>query len=205
MKNAIRQNVTTLDLVLFRGNPMHLVLSLPADFVMPGLVRWRLYEPGGDQLASVQPTLTIQGKTIELRLETNGLPERGCTHALTFDNRTVLAGPVFVNRQTVSSPAVSSDQVKITIDEITPVNVQLISTILDPTGAIVNQVRSYVHNQLTPAASWVVQHDLNSYPGGITVLDSAGSRWEYEIEYLTPNSLRLSFGTISFSGKAYIS
>ena len=65
---------------------------------------------------------------------------------------------------------------------------------------------SYVHTQPSPASIWHVQHNMNGYPGGITVIDSAGEQWmPAAVVYVDQNALTLSFANAVFSGKAYIS
>ncbi len=70
----------------------------------------------------------------------------------------------------------------------------------DSTAAI-----SYLHQQLSPASEWLIQHNLHFYPGGILVQDAAGTTYEGEIEHLDINTLRLTFFAGEFSGTAYLS
>ncbi|UHG93426.1 hypothetical protein [Spirosoma oryzicola] len=142
MKNTIRQNVTTLDLVLFRGNQLHLLVTLPDDFVMPTAVRWKFSNGGGLFSSVEQPTVTVTGKTIDLVLDTTNLPERGVSHTLYFDNRAVLAGGVVTNRQTTNAPAYSDQHVPLTIDAVIPINVQMITTVLDSSGEVAPDLAS---------------------------------------------------------------
>lgn len=65
---------------------------------------------------------------------------------------------------------------------------------------------SYCHTQTSAATIWYVHHNMNGYPAGILVKDSAGEQWmPAAITYTDQNSLTLSFGDAAFSGKAYIS
>ncbi|RIV20340.1 hypothetical protein DYU11_20015 [Fibrisoma montanum] len=64
---------------------------------------------------------------------------------------------------------------------------------------------SFLHTQSTPASVWTINHNLGYRPAGIVVRDSAGSLWAYEVEYLTTNTLTLSFGNAQFAGSAYLS
>jgi hypothetical protein len=59
----------------------------------------------------------------------------------------------------------------------------------------------YTHTQSTPEAVWTVTHNLNKKPS-VVVVDSADTVVMGEIEYLTTNSVRLTF-VGAFSGKAY--
>jgi hypothetical protein len=62
---------------------------------------------------------------------------------------------------------------------------------------------SYLHNQITTSADWVIDHNLGWNPN-VTVQDSAGTIVEGEITYTNLNSLTVHF-TDAFSGKAYLS
>lgn len=62
---------------------------------------------------------------------------------------------------------------------------------------------AYVHIQSTPADVWVIVHNLGFQPN-VTVLDSAGTQVEGDIEYNSTNQLTMSF-IGSFSGTAYLS
>lgn len=60
----------------------------------------------------------------------------------------------------------------------------------------------YVHLQSVVASVWTVAHSLGKFPS-VTVIDSAGDECEGAVEYLSANSLRLTF-TAPFSGTAYL-
>lgn len=63
---------------------------------------------------------------------------------------------------------------------------------------------SYVHAQNTPAAVWTIVHNLGYRPGGILIIDSAGTEWQGEIAHLDLNTLTITF-TVAFGGTAYLS
>lgn len=63
---------------------------------------------------------------------------------------------------------------------------------------------AYTHVQSTPAAEWTVNHALGFYPGGVTVIDSAGTTVEGDIAYIDPSTLTLTFAA-AFAGTAYLS
>lgn len=68
---------------------------------------------------------------------------------------------------------------------------------------IIQALLSYVHTQ-TPAANvWTINHNLGYYPN-VTAVDSTQREVVGELEYLSLNSLKLTF-IGSFSGKAYLS
>lgn len=62
----------------------------------------------------------------------------------------------------------------------------------------------YVHDQPTPSATWTVTHNLGYFPGGASVVDSAGSVCYGDVVHQSVNSLVISFA-VAFSGKAYLS
>jgi len=62
---------------------------------------------------------------------------------------------------------------------------------------------SYRHVQATPASTWVITHNLNSYPN-VTVEDSGGSTIEGEIVWNDANQVTLTFSA-AFAGVAYLS
>lgn len=62
----------------------------------------------------------------------------------------------------------------------------------------------YYHSQVAASATWVIDHNLDAYPGGVSVVDSAGSTVYGDVVYNSLNRLTISFA-VSFSGEAYIS
>lgn len=62
---------------------------------------------------------------------------------------------------------------------------------------------SEVHSQLTPESEWVITHSLPFFPS-VTVVDSAGTVVEGEVQYLDTSTIRLYFSA-AFSGVAYLS
>lgn len=62
------------------------------------------------------------------------------------------------------------------------------------------EIKQYVHTQVSPSESWTVSHNLNKYPT-ITITDSADNVMLADIQYLDLNTIRINFG-FAFSGKA---
>lgn len=62
---------------------------------------------------------------------------------------------------------------------------------------------AYTHDQGVSSSTWSIVHNLNFKPN-VTIIDSAGSIVEGELEYLDNNSLVLTFA-YAFSGNAYLS
>lgn len=62
----------------------------------------------------------------------------------------------------------------------------------------------YAHSQGSPSQTWTIDHNLGYNPGGITVVDSAGSIVEGAYEYTSVNQLIATFSG-AFSGTAYLS
>lgn len=60
----------------------------------------------------------------------------------------------------------------------------------------------YIHNQIMPSATWIINHNLESFPS-VTIVDSGGSVVIGEIQYINENQIKVSF-TVEFSGKAYL-
>lgn len=73
-----------------------------------------------------------------------------------------------------------------------------------PPGAPGLSGGSYTHTQSSPSTTWTVVHGLGYHPGGISVVDSGGSKVYGDVVHTTENSLVINFST-AFSGKAYIS
>lgn len=71
-----------------------------------------------------------------------------------------------------------------------------------PAPAVVPDL-AYHHVQGTSSNTWTITHNLDFYPN-VTIMDSAGTIVEGEIEYLSRNSIRATFSA-AFSGDAYLS
>ncbi len=61
--------------------------------------------------------------------------------------------------------------------------------------------KSHVHVQSLASIEWTVNHNLNKFPS-ITVVDSAGTVVEGDVEYIDPDNSIIRFSA-SFSGRAY--
>ena len=61
---------------------------------------------------------------------------------------------------------------------------------------------SYTHTQAIPQSVWAISHNLGRYPS-VTVVDSAGSVVVGDIEYVSNNSVVLTFSA-AFGGSAYL-
>lgn len=62
----------------------------------------------------------------------------------------------------------------------------------------------FVFPMSVPAKTWLVQHNLGYFPGGILVFDSSGATIDPSVDYLDPNNLELQFSAPT-GGTAYIS
>lgn len=60
----------------------------------------------------------------------------------------------------------------------------------------------YVHNQPTPSATWIVNHNLGGNPIAV-VHDSAGTQCEGNFSYPSLNQMIITFSA-AFSGVAYV-
>ena len=63
---------------------------------------------------------------------------------------------------------------------------------------------TYKHTQGVAATSWTIAHNLGFEPGGVAVVDSAGTEVIGTITYSSLNEIVVSF-TTAFAGKAYVS
>lgn len=61
---------------------------------------------------------------------------------------------------------------------------------------------NYTHTQVGASTTWSVVHNLGKYPS-VTVIDSGDTEVIGDVQYLSANSLQISF-TAAFSGKAYL-
>jgi hypothetical protein len=73
-----------------------------------------------------------------------------------------------------------------------------------PAGAAGVSGGNYTHVQSSPSATWTVVHNLGYFPGGVSVIDSAGTKVYGDITHNTVNQLVINFSA-GFSGKAYLS
>lgn len=62
--------------------------------------------------------------------------------------------------------------------------------------------RHFVFEQTQASDTWEITHNLNKYPS-VSVADSAGSVVVGDVEYISPNELRIKF-IGAFSGRAYL-
>ena len=72
------------------------------------------------------------------------------------------------------------------------------------TGATGTGGGTYVHTQSSASATWTVVHNLGYFPGGVSVVDSAGSKVYGNVTHTSANQLVINF-TAGFGGKVYIS
>lgn len=73
-----------------------------------------------------------------------------------------------------------------------------------PTGAVGNAGGSYTHTQAVSSTTWTITHNLGYFPGGVSVVDSAGTKVYGDVTHIDVNSLVVTFSA-GFGGKAYIS
>ena len=73
----------------------------------------------------------------------------------------------------------------------------------DTDGNLIKRDPTYVHNQNSTTASWVIVHNLKTYPS-VTIISSGGSNVVGEITYNSENQLTVAFSGSGFQGKAYL-
>lgn len=69
-------------------------------------------------------------------------------------------------------------------------------------SSLLSADKHYTHTQGTPVAIWNITHNLEKRPS-VDIVDSGGTSVEGDIQYLTSNTLKISFG-VPFGGKAYM-
>lgn len=72
-----------------------------------------------------------------------------------------------------------------------------------PQGPAGTGSASYVHTQNSAASVWTIVHNLDFQPN-VTVVDSAGSEVEGDIEYVSGSTVQVTFSA-AFGGVAYLS
>lgn len=60
----------------------------------------------------------------------------------------------------------------------------------------------YIHEQLVPATTWIVAHNLARFPS-VTVVDSGGTTVVGDVAYTDDDSLVVTFSA-AFGGRAYL-
>lgn len=76
-----------------------------------------------------------------------------------------------------------------------------ISQLTNDSGYVtIEEIKPYVHSQVSPSVSWIVNHNLNKYPN-VTVTDSADNVMLADVQYINLNTIKIDFG-FAFSGKA---
>jgi cytoskeletal protein RodZ len=72
-----------------------------------------------------------------------------------------------------------------------------------PTGSSAANA-TYTHTQSSSSTTWTVVHNLGYFPGGVSVVDSGGTKVYGDVTHTNNNSLVITFSS-AFGGKAYIS
>jgi hypothetical protein len=62
--------------------------------------------------------------------------------------------------------------------------------------------RNFVYNQLAPASTWTITHNLGKFPS-VSVADSARSWVVGNVDYIDVNTLTITFSS-AFAGMAYL-
>ncbi len=74
----------------------------------------------------------------------------------------------------------------------------------DADGNLTKRDPTYVHNQNSTSDTWVITHNLGTYPS-VTVISSGGNNVVGEVTYNSALQLTVTFsGTSGFQGKAYL-
>lgn len=102
--------------------------------------------------------------------------------------------------ENLGATATSSSTETVTVEELAIRGLQGPPGPQGPSG--VSALNPFVWHQDVPEATWMVVHNLNTYPL-LTIVDSAGEMVFGSIAYLNPNTVQISFGA-PFSGLAYL-
>lgn len=70
-----------------------------------------------------------------------------------------------------------------------------------PQGAAGNADAHFVHTQVTPSATWTINHNLGKFPA-VEVVDSASNVVIGEVRYNNANTVTITF-VAAFAGKAF--
>jgi hypothetical protein len=73
-----------------------------------------------------------------------------------------------------------------------------------PPAAADPPVLAYRHAQPTPAAQWIIVHNLGFRPSGVLVIDADGNPVEGAVTHLDPTTTTITFG-LPISGIADLS
>ena len=63
-------------------------------------------------------------------------------------------------------------------------------------------IETYIHNQISPASTWSIQHNLGRYPS-VSIVDSGGSIVLGAVKYISENEIQISFSA-AFAGRAFL-
>lgn len=74
---------------------------------------------------------------------------------------------------------------------------------IGPIGPSGSAAASYFHDQVSPSATWTINHNLGFRPN-VSAFDSGGSEVEGDIQHVDVNTLILTFNA-AFGGKATLS
>jgi len=69
-------------------------------------------------------------------------------------------------------------------------------------NTLVNENKSYTHNQISPASEWAITHNLGKYPS-VDVVDSGGNLVIGDVEFINSNKIVINFNA-AFAGTAYL-
>lgn len=63
-------------------------------------------------------------------------------------------------------------------------------------------IETYIHNQISSASTWSIQHNLGRYPS-VSIVDSGGSIVLGAVKYISENEIQISFSA-AFAGRAFL-
>ena len=81
-------------------------------------------------------------------------------------------------------------------------NVDDLTTFIGNSAALNNLTDTYIYEQVTPASTWVIAHNLDKYPS-VTIVDNYNRQFEGHVEYTDSNTITVALSA-TITGKAYL-
>jgi hypothetical protein len=102
----------------------------------------------------------------------------------------------------IASVVTSSGSQEVVVSGLTTIGIVSVG-VQGPPGADGPPGAAYVYQQVTPSASWLVDHQLGYFPN-VTTVDTTDRMVQGDVTYVDQNTLTIDFSA-AFSGKAYLS
>lgn len=70
-------------------------------------------------------------------------------------------------------------------------------------GSVQRVDAGYEHEQVSPSATWTINHNLGAKPAAVTVFDTSGQQWVGDVTHPTANQTVITFAA-GFAGVAIL-